>query len=61
LKDTFAHGGSRPYLMKYYGLDASALVSGIERMLDADLGITDEQLTVARVDAVHSAVKAEAL
>jgi transketolase len=61
LKDTFAHGGSRPYLMKYYGLDASALVSGIERMLDADLGITDEQLTVSRIDAVHSAVKAEAL
>ena len=61
LKDTFAHGGSRPYLMKYYGLDASALVSGIERMLNANLGITDEQLTAARIDAVHSAVKAEAL
>ena len=27
LKDTFAHGGSRPYLMRYYGLDALALVA----------------------------------
>ncbi len=61
LKDTFAHGGSRPYLMKHYGLDASALVAGIERLLGTSLGITEAQLTAARVDAVHSAVKAEAL
>lgn len=61
LKDTFAHGGSRPYLMRHYGLDASALVSGIERLLGTPLGITEDHLTAARVDAVHSTVKAEAL
>lgn len=61
LKDTFAHGGSKPYLMKHYGLDASALVAGIERLLGASLSISEEQLAAARVDAVHSAVKAEAL
>ena len=61
LKDTFAHGGSRPYLMKHYGLDASALVAGVERLVGAPLGITDEQLSAVRVEAVHSAVKAEAL
>ncbi|MEL6819610.1 MAG: transketolase C-terminal domain-containing protein [Pseudomonadota bacterium] len=61
LKDTYAHGGSRPYLMKHYGLDASALVAGIEKLLGMELNISDDQLTEARVDAVHSAVKAEAL
>lgn len=61
LKDTFAHGGSRGYLMKHYGLDASALVSGVEKLIGQSTGITDDQLIATRVDAVHSAVKAEAL
>ena len=61
LNDTFAHGGSRPYLMKHYGLDASALVAGIETLIGEKTGITEEALATARVDAVHSAVKAEAL
>ena len=61
LNDTFAHGGSRPYLMKHYGLDASALVAGIETLIGDKTGITEEALATARVDAVHSAVKAEAL
>jgi len=61
LKDTYAHGGSRPYLMRYYGLDAPALVTGIEKLLGREFGITDADLDAVRVDAVHSAVKAEAL
>lgn len=61
LRDTFAHGGSRGYLMKHYGLDASALVTGVETLIGATTGIDEEQLAAARVDAVHSAVKAEAL
>lgn len=61
LRDTFAHGGSRAYLMGHYGLDAAALVAGIEKLLGSATGITEEQLTSARIDAVHSAVKAEAL
>lgn len=61
LKDTYAHGGSRPYLMNYYGLDATALVAGIETLLGQPLGISDDDLAAVRVDAVHSAVKAEAL
>ena len=32
LQDTFAHGGSKPYLMKYYGLDAYALIKAIEKI-----------------------------
>ena len=61
LKDTYAHGGSRPYLMRYYGLDALALVRGIEDLMGQTFNITEEDLDTARVDDVHSLVKAEAL
>ena len=61
LRDTYAHGGSRPYLMRYYGLDALALVKGIESLLDEEFGITEDDLDAARVDDVHSLAKAEAL
>ncbi|MDE0211412.1 MAG: transketolase [Boseongicola sp.] len=61
LKDTYAHGRSRPYLMRYYGLDALALVKGIESLLGEEFGITEDDLDAARVDDVHSLVKAEAL
>lgn len=61
LRDTYAHGGSRPYLMRYYGLDALALVKGIESLLGVEFDITEDDLDAARVDDVHSLVKAEAL
>jgi transketolase len=61
LKDSFAHGGSRPYLMRYYGLDALALVRGIADLTGAAFDVTEEDLAAARVDEVHSLVKAEAL
>lgn len=61
LKDTYAHGGSRAYLMRYYGLDALALVRGIEDLMGQDFGISEDDLSAARVEDVHSLVKAEAL
>lgn len=61
LKDTYAHGGSRPYLMRTYGLDAPALVAAIERLTGENFGITDADLDAVRIDAVHSSAKAEAL
>jgi len=61
LKDTYAHGGSRAYLMRYYGLDALALVRGVEQLLDQELDISEQDLDAVRVDAVHSVAKAEAL
>ncbi|WP_299724905.1 transketolase C-terminal domain-containing protein [uncultured Tateyamaria sp.] len=61
LNDTYAHGGSRAYLMRYYGLDALALTQGIEDLMGQKLGITEEDLSAARVDAVHSLAKAEGL
>ncbi|WP_108398969.1 transketolase family protein [Devosia submarina] len=61
LDDTFAHGASKPYLMKKYGLDASALVVAIEDLLGRCLDIADTELEGVRLDTVHSAQKAEAL
>ncbi len=61
LNDTFAHGASKPYLMKKYGLDAGALVSAIEGLLGKKLAIGEEELAEVRFDHVHSAQKAEAL
>lgn len=61
LRDTFAHGASRAYLMAYYGLDAAALLAGIEDLLGEKTGIAEADLAAARVEAVHSGVKAEAL
>ncbi len=61
LKDTYAHGGSRPYLMRYYGLDALALVQAVDSLLGNSTGVTEADLDAVRVEAVHSAAKAEAL
>ncbi len=61
LRDTYAHGGSRAYLMRHYGLDALALVRGIERLTGETYGIGEADLEAARVEAVHSNVKAEGL
>lgn len=61
LKDSFAHGGSKPYLMKKYGLDATALVAEAEALCGQSLGIGEEDLLAVRIEAVHSLAKAEAL
>lgn len=63
LQDTYPHGGSREYLMQYYGLDAAALVAAVERLLDTQLGIEPEALQKQQVlaPAVHTDAKPEAL
>ena len=61
LQDTYAHGASRPYLMKEYKLDALALTEAVEQLVGHRLGITESDLESVRLDAVHSAAKAEAL
>ena len=61
LNDTFAHGGSKAYLLKYYGLDAFALVKGIEQLMNIKTEINEENLENGRIEDVHSLSKAEAL
>ncbi len=61
LRDTFAHGASRPYLMHEYGLDAIALVRQVEQLTGQRTGITESDLAAVRLAPVHSEAKAEAL
>lgn len=60
LKDTYAHGASKRYLMRYYGLDAPALVAAVEKLLGETLNITPADLAEVRLE-VHKEAKAEAL
>ncbi len=48
LNDTYAHGASKMYLVKKYGLGAMDLVHAIEKLLGKDLGITEEDLEEER-------------
>jgi transketolase len=61
IPDTFAHGASRAYLLRSYGLDAMALVRRVEEVAGRPLGIGAADLAGVRVEAVHSLAKAEAL
>ena len=62
LKDTYAHGASRPYLMKKYGLDATALVRAVEDLTGEAFGLTEADLAAVRLSgASGSAAKVEAL
>ncbi len=61
LQDTYAHGASRPYLMREYGLDAMALVRKAEETVGEKLHITESDLKAVRIEAIHSDAKAEAL
>lgn len=61
LQDTYAHGASRPYLMREYGLDAIALVQAVERLLGVTFGIGEKDLAAIRLETAHSEAKAEAL
>ena len=61
LRDQYAHGASRPYLMKKYGLDAMALVGAVEQLLGEQFHLSEQDLAAVRLSAVHSAAKAEAL
>lgn len=61
LKDRYAHGASRHYLMKEYGLDALALVRAIEAQTGQQFDLQEEDLAAVRIEPVHSVAKAEAL
>ena len=61
LQDTYAHGASRPYLMKKYGLDATALIGAVEQLIGQRFKIDEGELAAVRVEPVHSGAKAEAL
>lgn len=61
LRDTFAHGGSKAYLMKYYGLDVLTLVRCIEQLLGRNIEIDERDLQITVQQPIRSASKAEDL
>jgi transketolase len=61
LRDTFAHGASKNYLLRKYRMDAMALIGEAEGLIGKRFGITEGELKEAHIAAVHSAAKAEAL
>ena len=61
LRDTYAHGASREYLMKEYGLDAVSLVHATECVLGERFGINEEDLAEVRLSHFSGEMQLEAL
>jgi len=61
LKDTYAHGGSKEYLMKYYEIDAMSLVKSIEDLIGQKLNITEQDFIEPQIDEIEQLVKSEDL
>ncbi|NTW67257.1 MAG: transketolase [Nitrospirae bacterium] len=61
LRDVYAHGASKNYLMKKYHMDAMALISEVEGLVGKKFGISEDELKEVFIAAVHSTAKAEAL
>jgi transketolase len=61
LRDTYAHGASKQYLLKKYGMDALALIKEAEAIVGKTFSISEDELANAHIAAVHSKAKSEAL
>jgi transketolase len=61
LRDIYAHGASKNYLLKKYNMDAMALISEVEGLVGKKFNISEEELKETFIAAVHSTAKAEAL
>ncbi|AGA89607.1 transketolase, alpha subunit [Thioflavicoccus mobilis 8321] len=61
LRDTYAHGASRQYLMHEYGLDAPALVRAAEDLTSERFDLTDEDLAAVRLETMARTDKTEDL
>ena len=61
LRDRYAHGASRDYLMREYGLDALALIRAAEHLTGQRLDISGDDLASVRLDSMRTADKTEDL
>lgn len=61
LRDTYAHGASRQYLMREYGLDAMALVYAVEELIGEPLGIDETALAEVRLETMRPSERTEDL
>lgn len=61
LADTFAHGASRPYLMRKYQFDAVAIVAAVEQLMGIKTAITVDTLQALDLEPIDNAANAEDL
>ena len=61
IQDQYAHGASRPYLMKKYGLDAAALVTAVEQLCGKSLELSEADFQAVEIARDQSTAKAEDL
>jgi transketolase len=61
MQDCYAHGASREYLMHEYGLDAAAVVGGVEKLIGEKLEIGADELARAPITSSADGAKAEDL
>jgi transketolase len=61
LRDQYAHGASRAYLMREYGLDAMALVRAVEELAGSPLGVSEGDLAAVPLETMTAAEKTEDL
>lgn len=61
LRDTFSHGASKQYLLKEHKMDALSLIAEVETMTNQQFHISEDELSLTHIAAVHSTAKAEAL
>ncbi|WP_209262471.1 transketolase family protein [Thiorhodococcus minor] len=61
LQDTYAHGASRQYLMREYGLDAMALVRAVASLIGQPLALTEDDLAAVRLETMRQVDKTEDL
>jgi transketolase len=48
LQDSYAHGASKMFLLKYYNIDAMTLIRGTEKLMGKSLGVTDNDVEAIR-------------
>ncbi len=61
IQDQYAHGASRSYLMKKYGLDAAALVRAVEQLSGKSLHLTESDFHPVEIARNQTTTKAEDL
>lgn len=61
LKDTYAHGASREYLMKEYKLDALSLVEAAESLTGKTFGIKEDDLLAVQLEEAKEMVNTDSL
>jgi len=50
INDVYTHGASKMFLVKKYGLDAGALIAGVEQLTGKTFGIKEDELEAIRYE-----------